>query len=52
LPLFDRKRFSFSPITGLFRREVNRLSESIFSIFTSCHLRSTALQATEKELKN
>lgn len=32
LSLFDRKRFSFYPITGLFRREVNRLSESIFSI--------------------
>jgi hypothetical protein len=32
LLLFDRKRFSFYPITGLFTREVNSLSESIFSI--------------------
>jgi len=42
LSLFSCKRFSFSPITGLFRREVNRLLESVFSIFTSRHLRSTA----------
>ena len=48
LPLFDRKRFSFYPITGLFRREVNRLSEAVFSIFTSRRLRSTATSNRER----
>ena len=48
LPLFDRQRFSFSPITGLSRREVNRLWESVFSIFTSRRLRSTATSNRER----
>jgi hypothetical protein len=51
LSLLSCKQFRFSPVTGLFRREVNRLRNPFLAYLRAAALEAL-LQATEKELKN